>query len=143
MSTMSEFRAALRAVYDGDSTVQATTHRKSGNLRARGAQSKRGTIPLVTYHIVSSPQRRGTKGQRNILVQLEAWAKESMDQDAVFDVLDTLMDRAEALFTGTQLAAQGVDAYRTRITNRYDGFYDPEDCIRSLRADMEFVASVT
>jgi len=113
------FRDALIAVYDADSAVQAVTGRTTLNLVARGAQVYEENLPALTYFIITSPQKRGIKGARRISVQFEAWARD--DKPNVFSIMETLMDRAEALFVGTTLAGQGVDLYRTRIVSREDG----------------------
>ena len=46
------------------------------------------------------------------------------------DDLETLMDRAEALFRGGPLATEGIDANRNPLGNRRDG--GEEDHVRSL-----------
>jgi hypothetical protein len=128
------FRNALVTVYNADSAVQAVTGRTTLNLMPRSAQRYEENLPVLTYFIVTSPQKRGTKGARRILVQLEAWAKDA--DDNVFTQMETLLDRAEALFTGDTLAGQSVDAYRVRVASRQDGAV--EDGVRSIRADLSF-----
>ena len=128
------FRNALVTIYDGDAAVQAATGRTELNLVPRGAQRYETNLPAMTYFIVTSPQKRGTKGSRKIVVQFEAWARD--DEPNVFNILETLMDRAEALFVGTNLLAQGVDMYRTRTVSRED--IPAEDNVRGIRGVFTF-----
>lgn len=130
------FRDALVTIYDADSAVQAITGRSELNLVPRGAQRYEENLPALTYFVVLSPQMSGTKGRRKVLLQLEAWAEEGV---GVFTELETLMDRAEVLFVGADLTAQGIDVSRVRVASRIDG--PVEDGVRSLRADFNFVVT--
>lgn len=128
------FRDALIAIYDADAAVQVVTGRTTLNLVARGAQVYEENLPVLTYYIITSPQKMGTKGARKITVQFEAWAR--TDKADCFDHIETLMDRAEALFDGTNLTAQGIDMYRVHIVSREDGVV--EDNVRSVRGVFTF-----
>ncbi len=136
--SLESFRDAMVAIFNGDSAVQAVTERTTLNLVPRGAQVYEENLPVMTYFIVTSPQERGMKGRRSVLVQLEAWARE--DRPNVFSALETLMDRAEALFVGTQFTAQGVNIQRIRIVSREDK--PVEDNVRSIGADFHFKVQV-
>jgi len=142
--SLTPFRDALIAVYDADKTVIKVTGRRKNNLRPRGAQRKLAFLPLLTYFVVSSPQRNGTQGRRNVVVQFEAWVKERNDEDydGIND-LETLMDRAEALFVGKGMTVEGVDISRVRVVNRQDRELNPDNCVRSIRADFLFVVTTT
>jgi hypothetical protein len=133
------FRNALVTVYNADNAVKAITGRATLNLVPRGAQAYEENLPVMTYFIVTSPNYNGTQGHRRVTVQFEAWADEEKDAN-VFGTLETLMDRAEALFIGPVLKAQSVDCARPRITSREDA--GPEDGVRSLRADFTFDLTV-
>ncbi len=128
------FRDALVAIYNADSAVQTVTGRTTLSLAPRGAQVEAGNLPIATYLIVDSPQFEGSSGHRDVLVQLEFWV---LDTSAtLYSDLETLADRAEALFTGVLLTAQGVDAARPRVVSRRDR--PLVDGVRSILADMRF-----
>lgn len=128
------FRNALVAVYDADAAVQAITGRTILNLTPWGSQHREVNLPVTTYHFVAAAQAKGTKGHALITVQVQPWASD--ETAGVFASLEGLMDRAEALFNGPSLAAQGIDVSVNSIVNRGD--VGPEDGVRGIRADFLF-----
>ncbi len=128
------FRDALIALYNADTLVQAVTGRTTLNLAPRGAQTQSGNLPILTYFIIDSPDFTGTKGHKDVLVQFEAWVLDTAVN--LYSDMETLIDRAEALFDGPSLTLQGVDASRNPIVSRRDQPLD--NGVRSIRADMEF-----
>lgn len=131
------FRNALVAIYDADSAVQAVTGRTELNLLPRGVHRHEENLPVLTYFIIISPKLGGVKGSTKVSMQFEAWCKEA---DAnVFTKLETLIDRAEVLFVGANLNAQGIDAYRKRMNSRDDG--GVENDVRSIRTVFDFVVT--
>ena len=128
------FRDALVAVYNADAAVIAITGRTTLNIAPRGAQTQAGNLPILTYLIITSPDFEGTQGHKDVTVQFEAWVVETATN--LFADLEALIDRAEALFVGPSLTAEGVDASRRRIVSRRDQPLD--NGVRSIRADMEF-----
>ncbi len=122
------------ALYDGDAAVQAVTGRTSGNLRPRGAPAIDANLPVATYSVLLFPEAAGTAGHNApATVTIEVWA--DMRSKTIAD-LETLMDRAEALFRGVPLATQGIDANRNPIGTRRDG--GEEDFVRSIANDLVF-----
>jgi hypothetical protein len=132
--SMLAFRNALVAIYNADTAVRALTGRTTMNLVPRGAHVYEQNLPVLTYFVVTSPQKAGTKGTRVVQVQLEAWAKD--DVAGVFTTLEGLMDRAEALFIGDNFVAQGIKVWRRRIASREDD--GPEEGVRWIRTVMTF-----
>jgi hypothetical protein len=108
MSQSYELRQALVALYNADSQVRTVTSRSSGNLIPRSRLAT-ATLPVTTYHIVFDTDAGGTTRTR-VMVQFDVWA--DPQQNTTPAHVDTLLDRAEALFTTTNLAAQSpsVDA---------------------------------
>lgn len=133
------FRNAMVTIYDGDSAVEAQTGRGTMNLLPRGSQQYEKNLPVTTYFFVYAEQERGIKGRATVIVQVEAWARD--DIAGVFTVLETLIDRAEALFVGAMFTAQGVDVQRIRIVNRGDR--PVEEGVRSIGADFHFKVKIT
>lgn len=128
-------REALVAIYNADATVQGVTGRTSRNLVARGAVTE-GPYPIVTYFVVSGPKAAGTNGRRRVRIQVDAWADlREATSDPIAD-LESLIDRARALFTSPSLAAKGVDASVGPIGNRRDGLGD--EGIRCIAEDFIF-----
>ncbi len=136
--TMAAFKQAMVDIYDADAAVQAITGRSELNLMVRGAQKYEVNLPVMTYYVVVATQVLGTKGRRNVIVRCEAWAKDA-DDDCITQ-LETLMDRAEALFVGAQFATHSVDVSRVRSVPRQDGA-EVEDGVRNLRGDFTFVVT--
>jgi hypothetical protein len=134
---LNPFRDAMVAIIDGDFAVEAVTGRSSMNLLARGAQMYEPNLPLLTYFVVYAEQERGIKGRATVIIQVEAWAKNLAN---AFTVLETLIDRAEALFVGAAFTAQSVDVQRIRIVNRRDR--PVEEGVRSIGADFHFKVAI-
>ena len=141
--SLAPLRTALKTVFDADAGVRLVTNKKTKSLLARGAQKLKSNWPLMTYYVVSAPQMGGTKGRRKVTIQFEAWVHERRgSEDVAIAILETLMDRAEALFVGSVMSLQEVDISRPRIVNRQDREFPLEgdgECLRTIRADFHFV----
>lgn len=118
MSEMA-LRTALVTLYDGDSAVRALTGRDEKNLLLDGTVSDT-PYPLTIYSFISAPKLQGTNGRRRIRMPFTAWADGRGASTDPLAVVESLMDRAVALFTGPNLQAQGVDAGVSPIDNRRD-----------------------
>ena len=133
--SMKALREALVALYNADATVQGVTGRTTRNLLARGALTE-GPYPVVTYLVVSGPKAAGTNGRRRIRGQVDAWADLREATSDPITQLETLIDRARALFTSPSLLTKGVTASVGPIGNRRDGLGD--EGIRCISEDFIF-----
>jgi hypothetical protein len=113
------FRTALVTLFDGDSTVQTLTGRTSRNLLAEGTVSET-PYPLVVYRVISGPKLAGTSGRRRIRMQVTAWADGREATTDPIQTVESLMDRADALFTGASLNGESIGAAVNPLGNRRD-----------------------
>jgi len=132
-------RRALVSLYNADSQVRAITGRTSENLKYRG-DLHAALKPVTTYFIVVGRVPGGTDQRREVTVQLDAWTNQE-DNTTIGD-LTTLLARAEALFTASNLLAQtpSVDA-AVFIGDVRDNFPDKDGMI-SLGQDFTFLVAV-
>lgn len=114
-------KTAMITLFDGDATVQGVTGRTSMNLFHSTTMTETG-YPMATYSFISGPKMGGTNGRRRLRVQVDCWADGRDPTSDPIVIVETLMDRAVALFTGANFKAQGVDAAVSPADNRRDAF---------------------
>ncbi len=135
-----DLRCALVTLYDGDSAVQAITGRAVGNLVLRGT-SEAAKTPVATYFVASAPEPGGTNQRRRAIIQIDIWG--NPEEGTTIADLHTMMDRAETLFTGTNLAGvtPSVDAAVFKGSVR-DAFPLKDETLLSIGQDFTFELAV-
>ncbi len=102
MSDVYDLLRGLKALYDADSQVQGVTGRTGNNLIPRSRLAT-ATLPVTTYHLVFSGEAGGTTRIR-AMVQIDVWVDPEKGHTPAN--VDTLIERAKALFTTNNLIAQ-------------------------------------
>ena len=136
MST-SAFRQRLVAVYDADTQVRAVTGRTTGSIKAWGRITHQA-YPVLSYYFVDVTDQTGIHGIRSVLLQVDAWGNADPERGDVTSIsdLETLISRAEALFTGEHLnQAGGLDCAVSPIRSGGD---DPSNDGTTYRIRREF-----
>jgi hypothetical protein len=115
MSLVTQIRAAIIAIAEGDAQLRALTDQASGFVRQfRDLKSAR--LPAIGLFVVSNTMAGGTGTRREVAVQATAVAEGNGAQTTA----EAMTDRLRELLTASAFAAQSLDAVVTFDTERQD-----------------------
>jgi hypothetical protein len=134
MSNSYELRQALVTLYNADSQVQTLTGRTSNNLITRSRLAT-ATLLVATYHIAFEVDAGGTPRKR-VMVQIDGWGDSQQGHTPAN--IETLLDRAEALFTTNNLIAQSPSVDAAVYVERRRENYPQADGVFGAGLDFTF-----